>query len=149
MQNFPHHYAVTAAAWPEGDVQIGAEGLPTLTTATPREFDGPGDRWSPETLLVAAVADCFALTFRGIARRSKLSWTSLECDATGTLDRIDGVTRFTHVHLHANLIASPGTSVELATRVLQKAEDRCLVSRSLTASVHLEPRVTIQPGCYT
>jgi peroxiredoxin-like protein len=147
MQTFPHHYAVTAVAATEGDIQIGADGIPALTTATPREFDGPGDRWSPETLLVAAVADCFALTFRGIARASKVAWASLECDATGTLDRQEGITRFTHVHLHASLTVPPETDVELAERLLRKAEDRCLISRSLNGSVHLEPRVTVLRPC--
>lgn len=147
MQDFPHHYAVTVAAVPEGDVQLGADDLPALTTATPREFDGPGDRWSPEALLVGAVADCFALTFRGIAARSNLPWTSLACDATGTLDRQEGVTRFTHIHLHASLRVPPGVDADLATRLLQKAEDRCLVSRSLTATVHLESRVTVLRPC--
>ena len=147
MQDFPHHYAVTVAAAPDGDVQLGADDLPVLPTATPREFDGPGHRWSPEALLVGAVADCFALTFRGIAKRSNLSWTSLECDATGTLESQDGGVRFTHVHLHASLRVPPGVDADLATRLLRKAEDRCLVSRSLTASVHLEPRVTVLRPC--
>jgi organic hydroperoxide reductase OsmC/OhrA len=147
MQDFPHHYEVTATAVPNGDVQIGADGIPALTTASPPEFDGPGGRWSPEALLVGAVADCFSLTFRGIARASQLPWTSLECDATGTLDRQDGVTRFTHVHLHASLTVPPGVDEGLAARLLQKAEDRCLVSRSLNAAIHLESRVTVLRSC--
>lgn len=147
MQDFPHYYAVSVAASPDGGVSLGADDLPVLTTAMPREFDGPGDRWSPETLLVGAVADCFVLTFRGVASRSKLKWTSLECDATGTLERQDGVIRFTHVHLHASLRVPPGVDADLAARLLHKAEDRCLVSRSLTASVHLEPRVTVLRPC--
>ncbi len=147
MQPLPHHYAVTACASPNGDVHLGADGIPALLTATPPEFDGPDDRWSPETLLVAAVADCFALTFRGIARNSKLLWSSFECDATGTLDRVGDAVRFTDVHLHASLTVPPETSVELATRVLEKAEQRCLVSRSLNASVHLESRVTVRRLC--
>jgi hypothetical protein len=36
---------------------------------------------------VAAVADCFALTFRAVAKASQLQWTKLLCDADGTLDR--------------------------------------------------------------
>ena len=147
MQAFPHHYAVTAAAGLEGDVQIGGDDLPLLVTDSPREFDGPGGRWSPEAMLVAAVADCFVLTFRGIARKSNLAWTTLECDATGTLDRQDGVVRFTHVHLHASLKVPPGVDAGLATRLLEKAEERCLISRSLTATVHLEPRVTVLRPC--
>jgi peroxiredoxin-like protein len=148
MQDFPHHYDVTATAAPNGDVQLGADGLPALATASPPEFDGPGDRWSPEALLVGAVADCFILTFRALARASQLPWSSLDCDATGTLDRQDGVTRFTHVHLHASLTVPPGVDEDLANRLLQKAEDRCLVSRSLNAAIQLESRITtLRPCC--
>jgi len=57
MHPYPHLYTVQASASPEGDVPLACAGLPTLTTAPPAEFDGPGDRWSPETLLVGAVAD--------------------------------------------------------------------------------------------
>lgn len=147
MQPFPHHYEVTATAAAEGDVHVGVEDVPPLATATPREFDGPGSRWSPEALLVAAVADCFTLTFRGLARGAKLSWASLECDATGTLDRQDGVVRFTHIHLHASLSVPPGVDEAAASALLAKAEARCLVSRSLIATVHLESRVTVLRPC--
>jgi hypothetical protein len=33
----------------------------------PREFDGRGNQWSPESLLAAALADCFVLSFRAVA----------------------------------------------------------------------------------
>ena len=48
----------------DGDVALSGDGLPAIATAPPAEFGGPGDRWSPETLLAAAVADCFVLGFR-------------------------------------------------------------------------------------
>ncbi|WP_410959978.1 OsmC family protein, partial [Salmonella sp. SAL4434] len=75
MQAFPHRYRVKGSGSVTGDVELIAAGLPPLRSESPAEFDGPGDRWSPETLLVGAVADCFLLTFRAIARASKLSWT--------------------------------------------------------------------------
>jgi len=65
MQPFPHRYSASATAGPEGYVLLNADGLPPLISEPPVEFDGPGDRWSPETLVVGAVADCFVLTFRG------------------------------------------------------------------------------------
>jgi organic hydroperoxide reductase OsmC/OhrA len=71
MQQFPHHYSVVAKADTQGDVALESERLPPISSAPPAEFDGPGDRWSPETLFVAAVADCFMLTFRGIASLSR------------------------------------------------------------------------------
>ena len=74
MHPYPHLYTVQASANPTGDVPVTSAGLPALATAPPAEFDGPGDRWSPETLLVAAVADCLLLSFRGVARANKFAW---------------------------------------------------------------------------
>ena len=61
MQPFPHHYSVVAKADMQGDITLEGERLPPIQSAPPTEFGGPGDRWSPETLFVAAVADCFVL----------------------------------------------------------------------------------------
>ena len=138
MDPFPHHYTVRASANSQGDVAIDAQKLPGLVTATPAEFGGPGDRWSPETLLVAAVADCFALTFRGIAAVSKLSWISLSCEVTGSLDRVDHVTQFTGFVVRARLEVASEASRDQAMRMLAKAEQTCLVTNSLKGKCKLE-----------
>lgn len=143
MQAFPHHYAVTAGTAPGDDVTLESDRLPSLPSAPPAEFGGPGDRWSPETLLVAAVADCFVLTFRAIAGVSKLPWISLTCDVTGTVDRIERVTQFTGFQVHAHLRVPPGTNEDLAHRTLVRAEQTCLVTNSLKAAPHLDARVEV------
>lgn len=143
MQEFPHRYVVTAAAGAESDVTLDSAGLPVLASAPPTEFGGPGNRWSPETLLVAAVVDCFVLTFRAIARASKLSWTSLTCEATGTLDRVERVTQFTGFHVRARLSVPAGGNVEQAQRLLQRAEQTCLVTNSLKGTSHLDASVDV------
>ena len=70
MHPFPHHYAARARAAGSGStrVTIGAAGLPEIDTDAPPEFGGPTGHWSPETLLVAAIADCYILSFRAAAR---------------------------------------------------------------------------------
>jgi organic hydroperoxide reductase OsmC/OhrA len=143
MHPYPHHYTVFAAAESTGDVAISAAGLPTLATAPPAEFDGPGDRWSPETLLCAAVADCFILSFRAVARASKFEWSGLECNVQGKLDRVEGRTRFTEIVVNATLRAPAGTDAELARRLMEKSEHVCLVSNSLAAERHLNPTVIV------
>jgi organic hydroperoxide reductase OsmC/OhrA len=143
MQEFPHHYSVSAAAVTQGDIELRAAHVPNLHTASPAEFDGPGDRWSPETLFVGALGDCFAITFRGVARASKLPWTSLRCDVTGTLERIDRSTQFTAFELHAHLDVPAGTNVEHAQRVLEKAERSCLITNSVKGAVHLVTEIDI------
>lgn len=143
MEPFPHHYTAAASAGPQGDIAVEAQKLPRLATAAPTEYGGPGDRWSPETLLVAAVADCFVLTFRAIAAVSKLSWISLSCEVTGSLDRVDHVTQFTGFVVRARLEISPDTNRDLAVRMLAKAEQTCLVTNSLKAKCQLEPAVEV------
>ena len=143
MHPYPHLYAVQAAASPEGDVPVTSAGLPALATAAPAEFDGPGDRWSPETLLVAAVADCYLLSFRGVARANKFAWQSLECAVEGTLNRIEGKTRFTHVVVRATLRVSAGTDEAKAVQLMQRADHVCLISNSLVAERRVESTVLV------
>lgn len=137
MQPYPHRYSIEATAGPTESVEISGAGLPTLTSAPPVEFDGPGDQWSPETLLVAALADCFVLTFRAVARASRLDWSHLACHAEGTLDRVERVTRFTGFRIHARLALPSGGNAETGQRLLEKAEKTCLITNSLVAPVEL------------
>jgi len=137
MTPYPHTYTVTANGATTGLVPLSAGGLPTLQSAPPPEFDGPGDVWSPETLLVASVANCFILTFRGVARASSFAWENLECHVDGVLERADGVTRFTRYTTHAKLTVKPGTDQAKAKLLLEKAEKVCLVANSLNGERHL------------
>ena len=142
MDAYPHHYRVQAAAQAEGSVGLASERLPSLSSAPPVQFGGPGDQWSPETLLVAASADCLILTFRAIARASKLPWVRVDCDAEGVLDRVDGVTRFTQMRLNARLVLPAGGDLERARRLIEKAEKTCLITCSLKAESVLTVDVT-------
>ncbi|MBP6716085.1 MAG: OsmC family protein [Acidobacteria bacterium] len=143
MDAFPHRYVVGTTGRPTGEVTLHADGLATLPSASPAEFDGPGDLWSPETLLVGAIGDCLILTFGAVARASGLPWTSLECDVTGTLDRVEKVTRFTAFEIRARLVVPTGTDPERATRLLEKSERACLITNSLNAAVTLVPTIEV------
>jgi organic hydroperoxide reductase OsmC/OhrA len=146
MQEFPHRYVVTAAGQTGGDVGLTSPGVPALVTAAPAEFDGPGDQWSPETMLTGSVANCFILTFRAVARAMRLPWDSLSCEVEGTLDRVERVSQFTRFDLRATLTVLPGADIDQAHRALEKAERTCLITRSLKAAVHLETKVLLGAG---
>jgi organic hydroperoxide reductase OsmC/OhrA len=143
MHPFPHHYIVKAALRPDGITPLSAEGVSVIESAPPKEFGGPGDRWSPEGLLTAAVADCFVLNFRAIAAASKYSWLSLNAQTKGTLERIDGKMRFTRFDTHAKLSVPSGADTERAKTLLQKAELTCLVANSLVSERHLTMDVEV------
>lgn len=143
MAGFPHHYSVAAATRQDGDVTLSTPGVPDLASAPPAEFGGPGDHWSPETLLTAALADCFVLSFKAIARASRLDWSALECRAEGTLDKAAGGVRFTAFSLRAKLTVSETTAQDKAQRLLEKAKQTCFVTQSLNAECTLQTEIVV------
>ena len=144
MQDFPHHYAVAASAKTDSNVRLDSPGLEPLESAGPAEFGGPGDRWSPETLLVAAVADCFILSFRAIARAARMEWESLSVDAVGDLDKVGRKVQFVSFQLNVKLIVPEGTREDKAQKLLEKAEKSCLITNSLKAPSHLQTDISIK-----
>lgn len=137
----PHRYAARASGTPAGSVGVVSDGLPVIDTQPPPEFGGPEGYWSPETLLLASVADCFILSFRAVARASRLEWLDLDVDVRAVLDRVDGVTRFTGFTIAPRLGIPPTTQESTALAVLDKAKRACLVTNSLTAPCELVPLV--------
>jgi uncharacterized OsmC-like protein len=143
MQDYPHHYRLEADARAEGPVRVGGKGLETLPTTAPPQFGGPEGHWSPETMLVASVANCLILTFRAIARASRFEWNSLDCSVDGILDRVDQKTRFTEFHVKATLHLPAGSDETKARKILDKANSNCLVTNSLNGIEYLDATVII------
>ena len=143
MRDLPHNYVVSASAEGAKNVTVSADGLPDLETAGPPQFGGPGDVWSPEAMLVGAVANCFILSFRAIARKAKLDWLTLECEVDGELDKPEKFTQFTGFRVMAQLTITDEKYRKKADVILEKAEKYCLITNSLKADSHLETKVTV------
>ncbi len=141
MDPFPHQYVVAARSGLTGTVLVSSAGLSSLETAPPPSFGGPQGFWSPETLLTAAVADCFILTFRAIARASRFEWAGLECHVEATLDRLEGQSLFVHFQTTATLTLAAGADEALAQRLLHKSEQGCLVANSLNGTRSLVAQI--------
>lgn len=139
--DLPHKYNVTANAESGSDYKVASEDLPEIKVAPPKIFGGPGNIWSPEEMFVATIANCFLMTFKAVSSLSKLEWISLECNAEGTLDRIDNKLQFTEVKLNAKLKLPQNGNNERATRLMHKAEQNCLVTNSIKTQVTLFPIV--------
>jgi organic hydroperoxide reductase OsmC/OhrA len=131
MKPYPHHYTASATGAAIGSVVISAPTLPRIETAPPPEFDGPGGIWSPETLLCAAVADCFILTFRSVARAAHFNWTALECRVEGVLEHIGSASQFTSFATSVQLTVPPGADPARARLLLSRSEQACLIANSL------------------
>ena len=109
---------------------------PRKTTTVPETPGAPRTCCSPRCRLA------FCSPLRAIARLSRLEFTALELDASGTVNRQDGVTRFTEIVLRPRLTVAFGTDRERALHVLEKSEKTCLVSASLSTPIRLELEIT-------
>jgi len=143
MKPLPHQYEASLSGGPAGHAVLAADGLPNLPTAPPVDFGGPGDAWSPEHMLLGSVATCFLFTFRAVARASQLPFERVEATVSGTVDRVDGVTRFTEIVLRPRLLVDAGIDRVRAIRVMERSERACLVSQSLQTPIRLEPEVVV------
>tara|TARA_B110000967_G_scaffold192418_1_gene219041 strand:- start:68 stop:535 length:468 start_codon:yes stop_codon:yes gene_type:complete len=143
MLSLPHHYSIKVNGNPTGDLIASADHLPTLEVSPPLEFGGPGDKWSPEDLLMAAVANCLVLSFRMISATSKLEWKSIECVSEGELNMVDGKMLFTKIISKVQLVILSGDGRAKAEKLLHKAEGACLISNSLSAELTLEAVIEI------
>jgi organic hydroperoxide reductase OsmC/OhrA len=124
-------------------VTLGSPQLPSLESAAPPEFDGPGGVWSPETLLCASLADCFILTFRAVSRAARFEWSGLECRVEGVLERVGGVSQFTRYTTLARLTVPEGADTAKARELLERAEHGCLIANSVRGSRALETQISV------
>jgi uncharacterized OsmC-like protein len=140
-QPFPHRYRAAASAEGESLVPMTSPGLPDIDTAPPPEFGGPGDKWSPETLFVSTVSTCLILTFRSVARASKVEWHTIEVDTEGVLDRVDKVNRFTEFTINTVVTVPQGQDADGVERAVERSEKICLITNSMTAEFKLNTTV--------
>jgi organic hydroperoxide reductase OsmC/OhrA len=141
MKPLPHRYEVRLSGGPGGYATVSTNGVPDLQSAPPLDYDGPGDAWSPEHLLLAAVETCFLFTLRAVAKASKIEFAALDLASEGIVDRRGGITRFTEIILRPRLTVSSTTDRDRAFWVLQKSGQTCLVTASLATPLRLEPEL--------
>lgn len=116
----------------------------TIEVATPPEFPGGVEGiWSPEHLFVASVSSCFMTTFTSIAEFSKLHYTDLKVSASGLMSNESGKYAMTEITLRPTLTITDENQKDKALRILQKAEENCLISRSIKTVVKLEAEVVV------
>jgi peroxiredoxin-like protein len=140
--NETHAYHVTAKWEADRNGIVSAKEIhPPIHFSAPPEFKGETGFWTPEHFLVAAVASCFIVTFYAIAAASKLEFVSLHLCVEGKLGKVEGKLQFTEITLRPELMTAYNDELERAKRTLGKAHESCLIGRTLTCPVLMQPVV--------
>jgi len=139
-----HNFRVVAW-WSSGRTGIAkADSAPNAIHFTaPLSFGGIDGRWTPEDLLLGAIASCFTTTFRAIADHAKFEYIDLQMEVTGTVVRNDAGYGFAGILVRPNLTVSSQENQQLGVRLLQIAKARCVVARALAIQQTFEPVVTV------
>ncbi|TMQ11921.1 MAG: OsmC family peroxiredoxin [Deltaproteobacteria bacterium] len=129
---FPHRYTVRLA-----DRQLVAPPRAPIAAGPPPQFGGSESVWSPEELLVAAALECLWTTFEAYARHDALAVHDWSGTGVAVLDKGSPVPKFTSITLRVELVVAVNAA-ERARRLLQTAEQRCIISNALNVPVTVE-----------
>ena len=124
------------------DLLISAEGNPPIEGSADTPFRGTAERWNPEELLLAALAQCHMLSYLHVAVKNGIVVTAYEDDAVGTLRQVGEGGNFTSVTLRPVVTISAGDP-ELADRIHAEASELCFIASSVNFPVLHEPLVRV------
>lgn len=136
------YFYQTSVKWTEQRKgTISCAGKPDVQVATPPEFKGHENIWSPEDLFVASANVCLMTTFLAVAERAGVAFSSYESTAEGRLEIVEGKFQFTAITIRPSIILQPGGDPARAKELIEKAEHNCLISNSMKAKVTLEATI--------
>ena len=107
-----------------------------------RTFHGDADRWNPEELLLAALAQCHLLSYLHVAATAGVVVVAYEDAAVGRMTQThDGGGRFTSVTLRPVVTVADEGMVERALELHAEASRKCFIAASVAFPVGHEPTV--------
>jgi organic hydroperoxide reductase OsmC/OhrA len=148
MEN-EHKYRVVAW-WTSGQTGIAkSDSAPdTIHFTAPPQFGGLEGRWTPEDLLMTALASCFTTTFHAIAGSSRFEYTDLAVEAEGTVSKAGNGYCFSEIVVRPRLTIPKAEQRKRAISLLDRAKALCLVSRALATAPKFEARIEIRKHSY-
>jgi osmotically inducible protein OsmC len=134
----------TARAIWNGELATGSGTVSAVSSATfhdlpvswPARTEQPNGRTSPEELLAAAHASCFAMALSAGLGRAGTPPTRLEVSTTVTFANVNGAWTVTESRLSVTGTV-PGATAESFRQAAEGAKENCPISRALKGNVQL------------
>ncbi|MBL5974025.1 MAG: OsmC family peroxiredoxin [Candidatus Leucobacter sulfamidivorax] len=119
-----------------------ADGRELAGSADPT-FHGDRNRWNPEELLVAALAQCHMLSYLHMAVRAGVVVTAYADEAEGTMVQEGLGGRFTEVLLRPVVTVADASMVDAARAAHAEAFEHCFIASSVNFPVRHEPTILV------
>ena len=121
---------------------VAIAGKPTIPGSADPSFRGALDRWNPEELLVASLAQCHMLWYLVLCAKEGIVVTDYVDHPAGTLvETPDGGGHFEEVVLHPQVTITTPEKMDRAVALHERAHDLCYVANSVNFPVRAEPAV--------
>ena len=124
--------------------------FPSIVVQTPAEFNGPAapngssEDWTPEDLYVSSVAVCLFTTFVKIAENSRLKYESFEVTAQGKIEEDETIGNWiSQIDQSVRVEVSQEKYAKKAARIVEKAEENCLIAKSMKTKVSINIDVEV------
>ena len=132
----------TSVDWKQGKTGVTRSiGKPTVEVATPPEFGGPENIWTPEDLLTSAVATCIMTSALFFIDRAKIGLLSYKSNAVATMEKTATGLEITGVKVDVSVEVADAGQQEAARHAIEQAEKTCPISNSLRCPVFMNLQV--------
>jgi organic hydroperoxide reductase OsmC/OhrA len=136
-----------SAWWTSGRTGLAkCESSPnTIHFSEAAEVGGLQGRWTPEQLLLCALAGCFTTTFHEVARAARFVFTDLEVEIEGVVRRNRNTgCNFNEILMRPRLTVSSEDMCEAGLGLLRRTKALCMISRAISVPQTME--LTVETG---
>src|SRR5215218_1745269 len=128
-----------------GTLTTGSRALDQLAVTWASRTERPDGKTSPEELIAAAHASCFAMALALVLGENETPPERMAVSAACTLDEVEGAPRITTVELTVRAQVA-GLEAAVLKRMASLAADLCPISNALRGNVTINVRSELVPS---
>ncbi len=129
----------TSVVWTEekkGETHAG--GKPPIEVATPPEFGGPPNIWTPEDLLTSSAASCIMTSTLFFAEKAGIEMRSYMSNASGVMEKTPNGLAITRITVEVAITLVDASQEAAIRKAVDRAERTCPISKSLRCPVEVK-----------
>jgi lipoyl-dependent peroxiredoxin len=127
----------------QGRIDTGSGVLKGSPVTWASRVEEPAGKTSPEELLAASEAECYAMVLTNMLTKAGTTPERLTVRATCTVERVEGGLKITTMRLDVTGRVA-GADAATFSRTAQEAEGSCPVSNALRGNVQISVQATLE-----
>ncbi len=123
---------------------LTVEGKVAIRTGVPSGDPEEAILHSPEDLFVASATMCYMNGFVEFTRKMRIDFKSFECDAVGTLEKVDRSFEVTKIEMKTRVAIDSEDIRKKIDRALELAAKYCFIGNSMKCPISHDTNVVVE-----